>query len=124
MPTAKLEVTRPGEDQESTTRAEGSEEKAPCDPPESDEVPDGGVRAWLVATGVFAVIFCGLGFTNSFGTLQEYYLSHQYPEQSPDSVSWVGSIAAFLQFAAGMIGGPLLDRFGAWVCLASVDIRN
>ena len=80
--------------------------------------PDGGVRAWLVASGGFSILFCGLGFANSFGAFEQYYLSHQLRDRSPDDVAWIGSMAAFLQFAVGAVAGPLFDRFGAWVCVS------
>ena len=78
--------------------------------------PDGGLQAWLVASGGFSIAFCCLGFVNSFGTFEEYYLNHQLRGQSPDDVAWIGSVAAFLQFAVGAFAGPLFDRYGAWVC--------
>ena len=90
--------------------------KAFHQPSEFGEAPDGGLRAWLVAIGGSAICFCCLGFANAFGTFEEYYLRHQLQNESPDNVAWIGSIAAFLQFAAGLVGGPLFDRFGAWVC--------
>lgn len=88
------------------------------DSSEFGEAPDGGLRAWLVAIGGSAICFCCLGFANAFGTFEEYYLQHQLQNESPDNIAWIGSIAAFLQFAAGLVGGPLFDRFGAWVSLS------
>ena len=84
-----------------------------------EEAPDGGLRAWLVAIGAACIFFSTLGFANSFGVFQEYYLEHQLRDKSPDDIAWIGSLSAFLQFAAGAIGGPLFDRFGAWVCIAN-----
>lgn len=71
-------------------------------------VPDGGVKAWLVAAGGFATFFCCLGFSNSFGSFQEYYMSHQLQGESADRIAWIGSISAFLQFAGGMVEDPCL----------------
>lgn len=81
------------------------------------QAPDGGLRAWLVAVGAGCVFFSALGFANAFGVFQEYYMAHQLREESADKIAWIGSLAAFLQFAAGAIGGPLFDRFGPWVSL-------
>jgi hypothetical protein len=86
------------------------------DSPEAGEAPDGGTAAWLVAAGGSALFFCCLGFSNSFGAFAEYYLSHQLRGESPGNIAWIGSLSAFLQFFSGMLGGPLFDRFGAWVC--------
>lgn len=32
-----------------------------------------------------------------------------------DEIAWIGSVAAFIQFAGGAVGGPVFDRFGVWV---------
>ncbi|KAF5017887.1 hypothetical protein F66182_10155 [Fusarium sp. NRRL 66182] len=77
--------------------------------------PDGGLQAWLVAAGAAAVFFCTLGYTNAFGIFQAYYMFSQMPERSADDIAWIGSVQAFLIFATGAVGGPLFDRFGAWV---------
>jgi len=82
---------------------------------ESEAAPDGGLRAWLVAAGGGTVFFCCLGFTNTFGTFEAYYLIHQLSDKTPEQVAWIGSLAAFLQFAVGLFAGPLFDRFGAKV---------
>ncbi|OQD89896.1 hypothetical protein PENANT_c002G00046 [Penicillium antarcticum] len=79
-----------------------------------DKAPDGGFRAWLITAGTACIFFSTLGFANSFGIFEQYYLSHQLKDESADKVAWIGSLAAFLQFAAGALGGPLFDRYGAW----------
>lgn len=79
--------------------------------------PEGGFRAWIVAASGACIFFSTLGFANSFGTFEQYYLSHQLQGSSASKVSWIGSLSAFLQFFAGMFGGPLFDRFGAKVLL-------
>lgn len=79
--------------------------------------PDGGPQAWLVASGGFSILFCCLGFVNSFGTFEEYYLTHQLKDSTPDDVAWIGSTSSFLQFAVGAVAGPLFDRYGAWVSI-------
>ncbi|KAE8381979.1 major facilitator superfamily domain-containing protein [Aspergillus bertholletiae] len=107
-------MMRSSEHTTDTPRSEIDEKKSPDVLPNYEEAPDGGVRAWLVAAGGASLFFCCLGFANSFGTFEEYYLSHQLRGQSPDNVAWIGSLAAFLQFATGSIAGPLFDRYGAW----------
>ncbi|KAJ5691890.1 hypothetical protein N7462_001313 [Penicillium macrosclerotiorum] len=82
---------------------------------ELNPAPDGGFRAWLVAAGGSCIFFAALGFANSFGVFEEYYLTHQLKGQSTDKIAWIGSVASCFQFTAGAIGGPLFDRFGAWV---------
>ncbi|KAK1253387.1 hypothetical protein MKX07_001464 [Trichoderma sp. CBMAI-0711] len=91
----------------------------PLSETELEPAPDGGLRAWLVALGAASIFFCCLGFSNSFGTFTEYYLSHQLRDHSPDDVAWIGSLSAFLQFFIGMVGGPLFDRYGSLVIYPS-----
>jgi hypothetical protein len=74
-----------------------------------EAAPDGGLQAWLVVTGA--------AYNNSFGVFQEYFISHQLQHKSPDDISWIGSLSSFLQLGAGLVGGPLFDRYGAMVCV-------
>ncbi|KAI1471653.1 MFS general substrate transporter [Daldinia caldariorum] len=66
----------------STSEAE-LQESVPTNLPEA---PDGGIRAWLVIAGALCVFFSAIGFSNAFGVFEEYYLSHQLIEQSPEKV--------------------------------------
>ncbi|KAF9772926.1 hypothetical protein IL306_009332 [Fusarium sp. DS 682] len=77
--------------------------------------PDGGPRAWLVAAGSACIFFSCLGFANSFGVLQEYYMTHQLRGHSADAIAWIGSVSTFIQFAGGALSGPMFDRYGSWV---------
>ncbi|KAH6611373.1 hypothetical protein Trco_001393 [Trichoderma cornu-damae] len=88
------------------------QEGRPLSKTELEPAPDGGLRAWLVAVGAASAFFCCLGFANSFGTFEEYYLTHQLSHRSPDEIAWIGSLASFLQFFSGLVGGPLFDRYG------------
>ncbi|KAK7885406.1 hypothetical protein LTR67_010584 [Exophiala xenobiotica] len=101
----------------STVDTEREEEKAQSDAtkPEFDAPPDGGFQAWLVTLGAAFILFSALGFANTFGVFQEYYMTHQLRGQSPDNIAWIGSLAAFLQFAVGVVAGPGFDRFGSWL---------
>jgi hypothetical protein len=85
-----------------------------------DDYPDGGLRAWLVAAGAAGIFFCTMGYANTFGVFQAYYMYHQLPEHSADEISWIGSIQTFFMLAMGAVGGPLFDRYGAWVRLISL----
>jgi hypothetical protein len=88
---------------------------------QSGPAPDGGTRAWLNAFAGFCIFFGCLGFTSCFGVLQEYYSKHQLRDRTPDEIAWIGSLAGFMQFAGGAIGGPAFDRYGAWVSYALVQ---
>ncbi|KAF2184009.1 putative MFS monocarboxylate transporter [Zopfia rhizophila CBS 207.26] len=119
MATAVIEpeVSRQAEEQESQhsmIAAERDHEKAIPDAPEFGPAPEGDS----------AIFFCTLDSIStidyrrqhcSFGTLEGYYLTHQMQGESASKISWIGSLAVFLQFFAGMVGRPLFDRFGAKV---------
>ncbi|RSL93770.1 hypothetical protein BHE90_011386 [Fusarium euwallaceae] len=98
-----LNDTRPGSEDQKLEKTE------------ENDFPDGGLRAWLVAIGASGAFFCTLGYTNVFGIFQAYYMFNQMPERSADDIAWIGSIQGFLIFATGAVGGPLFDRFGAWL---------
>ncbi|KAK3690506.1 major facilitator superfamily domain-containing protein [Podospora appendiculata] len=83
--------------------------------PDFGKAPDGGIVAWLVAAGAGCLFFAALGFSNSFGVFQEYYMTHQLQDESADKIAWIGSVSAFLQFGTGAVAGPLFDRYGARV---------
>lgn len=85
-----------------------------------NDFPEGGSQAWLVAAGTAGILFCSLGYSNSFGVFQSYYMRHQLQEHTPDDISWIGSIQAFLVFSSGAIGGPIFDRYGAWVIQVAI----
>ncbi|EXM17901.1 MFS transporter superfamily [Fusarium oxysporum f. sp. vasinfectum] len=84
-------------------------------PLDLSHAPDGGPQAWLVAAGSACIFFSCLGFANSFGVLQEYYMTHQLRGHSEDAIAWIGSISTFIQFAVGALSGPMFDRYGSWV---------
>lgn len=79
------------------------------------DFPDGGRDAWLVAAGATCILFCTFGYSNTFGVFQAYYMFNQLPGLPADSIAWIGSIQAFLVFATSAVGGPLFDRYGAWI---------
>ncbi|KAL4881190.1 major facilitator superfamily domain-containing protein [Aspergillus karnatakaensis] len=79
------------------------------------EFPEGGSRAWGVALGNAGVMFCTLGYVNSWGVYQAYYQAHQLRNETPSAISWIGSLQSFFIFAASLVGGPLFDRYGAKV---------
>ncbi|GLI81490.1 hypothetical protein PoHVEF18_009871 [Penicillium ochrochloron] len=76
------------------------------------EPPNGGARAWGVALGAFAAQMCTFGYINTFGVFQSYYSTTFLSSESSSSISWIGSLQAFLLFLFGAASGPLSDRLG------------
>lgn len=92
---------------QTSTHVEAHDEKIPV-----YTYPDGGLQAWLVILGGFLAVFCSFGFINSYSVFQTYYRQHQLSDRDDSTVAWIGSFQVFLQFAGGLVSGPLFDRFG------------
>ena len=72
-------------------------------------VPNGGLNAWLQVISSFFVFFNTWGIINAFGIYQTYYEDGLLRGTSPSSISWVGSISAFLLMLVGTFAGPIYD---------------
>jgi hypothetical protein len=70
--------------------------------------PDGGLQAWTQCFCAWLVIMNTWGFVNSFGAFQTYYATI-LPGIPPSTISWIGSVQAFLMFFLGAFSGRALD---------------
>ncbi|KAG8753254.1 hypothetical protein FRC14_006214, partial [Serendipita sp. 396] len=86
------------------------EKEAPDTLGEEYQYPDGGWRAWSVVFGGSCVTFSTFGFVNAWGAFQAYYENVKFPDHSPSSIAWIGSIQYSLIFVPGIIVGRLFDR--------------
>lgn len=77
-------------------------------PPASNA--DGGLVAWLQVVASFMLFFNSWGLVNTYGAYQTFYESQLLAHQSSSSISWIGSIQAFLLLLVGPLSGPLFDR--------------
>lgn len=57
-------------------------------------------------------VFCSVGFINSYGVFQEYYLKHQLANESGSTVAWLGGVSIFFIFFGSAISGPVMDISG------------
>ncbi len=78
-------------------------------PSPMDQIPDGGLAAWLQVVGGWVVLAATWGLINTFGVYQEYYQTVMLPSESASSISWIGSLQACLLFVVGLAAGPLFD---------------
>ncbi|KAL6233614.1 hypothetical protein BDW75DRAFT_231810 [Aspergillus navahoensis] len=72
-------------------------------------IPNGGLEAWLSVAGVFCVFVNSWGLISTYGAFQEFYQTVLLPDESPSSISWVGSLQATLVVMVGIVSGPLVD---------------
>ncbi|KAG2130760.1 major facilitator superfamily domain-containing protein [Suillus clintonianus] len=74
------------------------------------EFPEGGLAAWSTAFGSFLILFCGWGYTTSFGVYQDFYTQYYLTNETSFTISCIGSFNAFLGTAVSLIAGSLYDR--------------
>ncbi len=82
-------------------------EKSHSDPLIDETPPDGGFKAWLVVFFSHQAGFNTFGFLNAYGVLQAYYVSTL--DLPPSTISWIGSLTAFLMLFIGAFSGRLSD---------------
>jgi MFS family permease len=76
---------------------------------DASKIPNGGLWAWLQVLGGFFLLFNSWGIINTFGSYQAYYETDLLADSSPSSISWIGSIQAFLLLLVGALTGPIYD---------------
>ncbi|RAH76811.1 putative MFS transporter [Aspergillus japonicus CBS 114.51] len=86
--------------------------KEETSPPKPPSFPEGGVKAWLAVVACWCVMFNTFGYINAFGIYEAYYQSTFLQNESASNIAWIGSLQAFFMFSAGLISGPLMDRYG------------
>jgi MFS family permease len=74
---------------------------------ETNPPPDGGLKAWTITIMAHMAGFNTFGFVNAYGVLQAYYVSRF--DLPPSTVSWIGSLSAFLMFFVSTFSGRLTD---------------
>ncbi|SAM83860.1 related to MCH4-monocarboxylate transporter [Ustilago bromivora] len=105
MRMGKILITRAGV--ESTSKESfWSLSPAPAQPKQMD----GGTVAWLQVVASFLLFFNSWGLVNTYGAYQTFYHSHLLANESDSSISWIGSVQAFLLLLFGLLTGPLYDR--------------
>ncbi|KLU82223.1 hypothetical protein MAPG_01298 [Magnaporthiopsis poae ATCC 64411] len=77
--------------------------------PDVDDIPNGGLKAWLQVVGCFAIFFNSWGIVNTFGVFQTYYESNLLRDSTPAAISWIGSVQGALLLGGGGLSGPLFD---------------
>ncbi|KAJ6522361.1 MFS general substrate transporter [Mycena vulgaris] len=82
---------------------------------DSDNYPDGGLRAWLIVLGAFFSTFSTFGYMNSWGVFQTHYQLHVLPDSSSSAIAWIGSVQIALTFGIAVLMGRLFDN--GWFAL-------
>lgn len=67
---------------------------------------------YTVIIAAAAVLFVGVGYTNTFGVFQEYYLQNTLQHERPERIIVIGSSAASLYLILGAFTGRFADFIG------------
>ncbi|PYH95492.1 putative MFS transporter [Aspergillus ellipticus CBS 707.79] len=87
------------------------------DAPKPSTFPEGGFKAWMAVLACWCVMFNTFGYINAFGIYEAYYSNTFLKDESDSNIAWIGSLQAFFMFSAGLISGPLMDRYGPRIIL-------
>lgn len=72
---------------------------------------------YTVMAAASAVLFVGVGYSNTFGVFQEYYQTNLLQNERPEKIIVIGSIASSLYLVLGIFTGRLADLIGYRFCL-------
>ncbi|BGP17968.1 hypothetical protein JCM10213_003975 [Rhodosporidiobolus nylandii] len=120
----------PGEVEQEKAAARRAAEEGGSDPEKGgkgqpaagqDDYPDGGLRAWLVVAGAWAVSFTAWGYPNSFGVLLSYTHEHQLANYDTSAISWIGAFQLFANLFFGLLSGKAFDAgYCTWLLVAGL----
>ncbi|KJX98249.1 MFS monocarboxylate transporter like protein [Zymoseptoria brevis] len=82
-------------------------------------IPNGGLKAWLQVLTAFFLFFDSWGLINAHGTFQIHYRTVIFPDHSPTTLSWIGSLSAFLLCLTTVFTGPLIDHGHARITVSA-----
>ncbi|GAA5913169.1 uncharacterized protein JCM6883_006547 [Sporobolomyces salmoneus] len=86
-----------------------SEKEAQPVVPAAHDFPDGGLRAWLIVAGAWAVSFATWGYINSFGVLLSYTIQHSLSDYTESEIAWIGSFQIAAVLFTAIISGKAFD---------------
>lgn len=81
-----------------------------------EDSTDNGAK-WLNVAAASAILFIGVGYTNTFGVFQEYYQTALFPNESPLKIVTIGSVASSLYLILGAFAGRFADLIGYRISL-------
>lgn len=86
------------------------------------EFPEGGLEAWLVVFGSFCGMFSIYGLINTSAVFESYFSENQLRDYSSSQIGWIFSLYLFLVFLVGIQVGPVFDKYGPRLIVASGGI--
>lgn len=83
------------------------------------EYPEGGLEGWGVVFGSFCVMMSVFGPINTSAVFESYFLQQQLKNNSSSEIAWIFSLYLFTVYFLGLLAGPIFDRYGHRVLIAS-----
>ncbi|GAA5977105.1 hypothetical protein JCM10908_004858 [Rhodotorula pacifica] len=74
-----------------------------------DGYPDGGLKAWSVVAGAWAVSFTAWGYANAYGVLLSYFSTHSLSDYPESSLAWIGAFQIAANLFCAVFSGKLFD---------------
>jgi hypothetical protein len=81
--------------------------------------PEGGLKGWLVVFGSWCAMSTIYGLINSSAVFESYFKNNQLQNYSHSEIGWIFSLYLFLVFFVGVQVGPIFDRHGPRLLVAS-----
>lgn len=81
--------------------------------------PEGGLKGWSVVMGAWAAMSSIYGLINSSAVFESYFKNNQLRDYSHSEIGWIFSLYLFLVFFVGVQVGPVFDRHGPRILVAS-----
>lgn len=78
----------------------------------AEERPLEGRQAWIMVAGGWLGLFATFGFTNGFGSYQNYYQTVAYPDAPSATISLIGGLQVASLYIGGLVSGRCVDLFG------------
>ncbi|THU83041.1 MFS general substrate transporter [Dendrothele bispora CBS 962.96] len=66
--------------------------------------------AWLSLLGAFLIQFSSIGPIQAYGVFQDFYKTELLSSHSNSAISWIGTMALFLELTGGILAGQLYDH--------------
>ncbi|KAF5663188.1 monocarboxylate transporter [Fusarium heterosporum] len=95
---------------------------APIDHQADLEFPEGGLQAWLVVFGAFCGMLSVYGLINTAAVFESYFSQNQLRDYTSSQIGWIFSVYLFIVFIVGIQVGPVFDKHGPRLIVASGGI--
>lgn len=95
---------------DSESRSSSDEEKQSLT--DTEDFPEGGLRAWTTVLGCFCGLVACFGLLNASGVVEDHIQQYQLKQENPSTIGWIFSLFLFINFSSCIFSGTYFDRNG------------